>query len=91
MFLVHDLELVAGYHPDSCRTGIPPRDDLYWRREERMLFNTTKMEKGCAVRAVRVRGRALTLKHGEWNILELSQRQRQVDPWELDQDQLRCL
>lgn len=34
---------------------------------------------------------ALSLKHGEWNILELPQRQRQVDPWELDQDQLRCL
>ena len=69
MFLVHDLGLVAGYHPDSCRTGIPPRDDLYWRREERMLFNTTKMEKGCAVRAVRVRGRAWShfFKLWPWN------------------------
>eukprot|EP00913_Durusdinium_trenchii_P031016 g29048.t1 len=28
------------------RTGIPPRDDLYWRREERMLFGTAQMEKG---------------------------------------------
>lgn len=29
-----------------ARTGAPPRDDLYWRREERLLFNTAKMEKG---------------------------------------------
>lgn len=34
------------YQARLLRTGIPPRDDLYWRREERMLFNTTKMEKG---------------------------------------------
>eukprot|EP00438_Fugacium_kawagutii_P029074 Skav203072 [mRNA] locus=scaffold363:90919:100073:- [translate_table: standard] len=34
------------YQARLLRTGVPPRDDLYWRREERMLFNTTRMEKG---------------------------------------------
>ncbi|CAJ1437719.1 unnamed protein product [Effrenium voratum] len=34
------------YQARLLRTGSPPRDDLYWRREERMLFNTAKMYKG---------------------------------------------
>jgi len=34
------------YQARLLRTGVPPRDDLYWRREERMLFSTARMEKG---------------------------------------------
>lgn len=34
------------YQNRLLRTGVPPRDDLYWNREERMLFQSLKMQAG---------------------------------------------
>ncbi|CAE8681509.1 unnamed protein product, partial [Polarella glacialis] len=34
------------YQSRLLRTGLPPRDTLYWRREEQLLFQTTQMTKG---------------------------------------------
>eukprot|EP00931_Biecheleriopsis_adriatica_P118475 TRINITY_DN93879_c0_g1_i1.p1 TRINITY_DN93879_c0_g1~~TRINITY_DN93879_c0_g1_i1.p1 ORF type:complete len:787 (+),score=154.51 TRINITY_DN93879_c0_g1_i1:44-2362(+) len=34
------------YQARLIRTGAPPRDDLYWAREERMLFSGGQMTKG---------------------------------------------
>eukprot|EP00930_Biecheleria_cincta_P000469 TRINITY_DN100_c0_g1_i3.p1 TRINITY_DN100_c0_g1~~TRINITY_DN100_c0_g1_i3.p1 ORF type:complete len:747 (-),score=143.07 TRINITY_DN100_c0_g1_i3:598-2763(-) len=34
------------YQNRLLRTGVPPRDDLYWNKEERMLFQSLKMTAG---------------------------------------------
>lgn len=34
------------YQRRVLRTGVPPRDEMYWRREEQLLFKTERMHAG---------------------------------------------